>query len=380
VSKDYQIHIYKTWKEVPQSWKEVLPPTHNLQIADLAAVEYAKIKGLEPLYVMASRGNEVRALVYVQLLRFTPDFLSTAEVGPLRRGLASVLLGCLPMKLLVLGHLFRHDGQYVHFAESENASLQLYQHIVESVMALNRHNAVMFKDLPQMLKGINSVVPHLTSFDNDVSMHMHIPAEWHSFEDYKLALKHKYTQRCSKTQKAFSEVIIADMTLQDVQQHSERIHELYMMVAKKQTVSLGLLNEAYFSEFKKAMGDRLHMQGMYYKDELIAFTSATVAHGVYDMNYIGFDYAHNQKLQLYFNILFNCVDNAIKYRAHNLVLGRTALEAKAIVGCKAQEQYGYYRINNSVLRAVANRLSSDSVEQQGEQWKDRHPFKSEYYG
>jgi hypothetical protein len=97
------------------------------------------------------------------------------------------------------------------------------------------------------------------------------------------------------------------------------------------------------------------------------------------MNYIGLDYSYNQSLQLYFNLLFNCIQNAIAKRCSSLVLGRTALEAKAIVGCAPEAKYGYYKINNSILRKVADSISAQSIDAQGEQWKDRHPFKSEYY-
>jgi hypothetical protein len=378
VSSTYTIHIYKSIAEVPASWQASLPTHHNLDLTQLAAIENSKLLGMEPLYVMATQGDKVVGLMYAQLLRFKSDFLSQQNLNTFLRSASCLLLGCWPMKLLVFGHLFRHDGAYCYFADDASAA-KIHTQMVETVCALNRHNAVMFKDLEERFTGISKNIEHLTHFDNDVSMELHIPASWKNFDDYKTALKHKYTQRCNKTLKSFTEVTIRDWALQDVQHEAKNIYKLYEQVTQKQSVTLGLLNETYFPIFKESMGDKLHCQGFYHATELVAFSSAIVQDGIYDMNYIGFDYSKNQSLQLYFNILFNCINNAIQYGCHTLVLGRTALEAKAILGCTPVQKFGYYKINNGFLRHVAQRISNSTIEQQGEQWKSRHPFSSEYY-
>jgi hypothetical protein len=379
VQEHIQIHIYKSWRELPTSWDANLPLQHNLAIADLRVVEDCKMPGMQPLYVLATQGEQVLAVAYVQLLRFIPEFLSAESLGTVKRLAACAILGCWPMKLMVFGHLFRHDGDYIHFTAQAKDQLGIYRQLVDSVTALNRHNAVMFKDLPETLVDINKHVEHLVSFDNDVSMCLRIPAEWQSFDDYKAALKHKYTQRCNKTRKAFADVEIKELQAADIITNAERIFELYKQVTSKQNVTLGLLSQNYFAAFKEALGDKLHVQGLYYQGKMVAFSSAIVHNHVYDMNYIGLDYSYNQSLQLYFNLLFNCIQNAIAKRCSSLVLGRTALEAKAIVGCAPEAKYGYYKINNSILRKVADSISAQSIDAQGEQWKDRHPFKSEYY-
>ena len=97
--------------------------------------------------------------------------------------------------------------------------------------------------------------------------------------------------------------------------------------------------------------------------------------GAYDMNYIGFDYAYNQQLGLYFNMLFCCVQNAIAQGSHTLILGRTALEAKAILGCHPVPIKGYYKINNFIFRAITKQFTNRTATQQGQLWMNRHPFK-----
>ncbi len=93
------------------------------------------------------------------------------------------------------------------------------------------------------------------------------------------------------------------------------------------------------------------------------------------MFYIGFDYAENARLQLYFNILFFAVEQAISLRAPQLILGRTALEAKARLGCKPRYLQTFLFIRNPVLRAWVARMQGRFSAGEGE-WEDLHPFKA----
>jgi hypothetical protein len=93
------------------------------------------------------------------------------------------------------------------------------------------------------------------------------------------------------------------------------------------------------------------------------------------MFYIGFDYSKNEELQLYFNILFFTVEQAISLRKKKLVLGRTALEAKARLGCRPKYLSTYLYIRNPAIRQVINRLQQNINSMEGE-WENRHPFKA----
>ena len=94
---------------------------------------------------------------------------------------------------------------------------------------------------------------------------------------------------------------------------------------------------------------------------------------------IGFDYALNSSLNLYFNILFYCLEHAISLGRKKLVLGRTAPEAKAILGCEPDYRFSYYKLRNVIVNWFYQMVAGYFKEQQGDSWKDRHPFKSSYY-
>jgi hypothetical protein len=219
-----------------------------------------------------------------------------------------------------------------------------------------------------------------TPLQDDISMEMKIPTDWACISDYEKMLKHKYAQRYRKIKKAFNGVIIREFSLQDIEEHKTKIVNLYLQVSKKQIVSMGIINDHFFIELKKALENNYKVCGYFFENKLVAFSSAIEHDGEYDMNYIGFDYALNNQLNLYFNILFHCIEMAIAHKSTKLILGRTAIEAKAIAGCAPDYRFSFYKLRNNFVNWFFKKISSYFQEQQGESWKNRHPFKSEYYG
>jgi hypothetical protein len=142
---------------------------------------------------------------------------------------------------------------------------------------------------------------------------------------------------------------------------------------------MGIINHSFFEELKKSLQDDYNVCGYFHGEKLVAFSSAILHDGEYDMNYIGFDYAYNQSHNLYFNILFHCLENAMSTGCHKLILGRTAPEAKAIMGCSPDYRFSFYKLRNVIVNWFYQMVAAYFKEQQGNKWKDRHPFKSNYY-
>jgi hypothetical protein len=92
------------------------------------------------------------------------------------------------------------------------------------------------------------------------------------------------------------------------------------------------------------------------------------------MFYIGFDYKRNTELQLYFNILFFGVEQAILEHKPNAIFGRTALDAKARLGCKPRYQSTFAFVRNRWIRMITLRIQNNSQSQEGA-WEQRHPLK-----
>jgi predicted N-acyltransferase len=353
-----------------------------LHLQDLQTVLQSNIEAVKPYYVqVVDDKNQTIALVYGQILRILPKFININSLNSSLMWLTKTLLSCKKIQLLVVGHLFRHDAPYMHFqvAITEQEQGQIIQDIIDALEKKYSTTAVFLKDLPKHIGEQFINEPGYNRFKNDVGMELQIHPSWNTFTDYEQALKHKYVQRLRKTQKAFTAVQIKELSLEEITTQKQEIYNLYFQVCKNQNITLGLLNADYFIAFKKSLQENLIVHGFYLENKLIAFSTAILKDQTLDMNYIGFDYSLNSKLQLYFNMLFFFVQQAIERNCKHLFLGRTALEAKAILGCTPVTLCGYYKISNGFLSRATNWFTTKESDEQGELWQSRHPFKSEYY-
>lgn len=321
------------------------------------------------------------ALFYFQLLSVKPYHFHIPNRAFQQQAL-SIALKWVKPTLLVTGNLFRHDMLFHEFFEenvSKEKKAELYRMATQKMIERTNASGIFLKDVEKSIAEEVLKDESYSRMPDDISMEMRIPPSWMSFQDYEQALKHKYAQRCRKIRQAMQHIYITEFRENDVERYAGDMHNLYMQVVSKQMVSMGVLTPAFFTEMKKSLKDKFRVFGFFHEERLVAFSSAIQHDEDYDMNYIGFDYEKNQELNLYFNILFHCVETAIASRAHKLILGRTAIEAKAILGCEPDYRYSFYKLRNGVVNWFYQRVSKNFHDQQGEKWKERHPFKSNHY-
>jgi hypothetical protein len=377
----YSFSIYQSINDLPVNWKEFL--NENEKVCNsIEIVEKAHVDNIQNYYVVTKENNEIVYMSYFQLLNVTPKHFNISD-KPLQKFGLYLLLKTINPTMLVAGNLFRHDVLFFQVVDKKTSPEKIaayYQATLDHMIKETDASGIFLKDVkkniaPFILKDLS-----YTPLQDDISMEMKIPSDWTSMLDYEKMLKHKYAQRYRKIKKAFHGVTIKEFSLQDIEVHKTEIVHLYLQVSKKQIVSMGIINDHFIIELKKALENNYKVCGYFFENKLVAFSSAIEHDGEYDMNYIGFDYALNNQLNLYFNILFHCIEMAIAHKSSKLILGRTAIEAKAIAGCAPDYRFSFYKLRNNFVNWFFKKISTYFQEQQGEAWKNRHPFKSEYYG
>lgn len=107
---------------------------------------------------------------------------------------------------------------------------------------------------------------------------------------------------------------------------------------------------------------------------MLAFTTAVMENGSYEVYYIGYAEDNNRQYGIYPNILLHGVERAIQLNK-TLKLGRTALEAKAIIGCKPVYLNNYIKLKSKPLQLGLKYMLKTFVAERGNEWKKRSPFK-----
>ncbi len=370
-------HIHK----LPDEWHTVAAKKKGLKMANIGVQDFAGIDNLKSYYLLISEKNQVVFAGYFQLLYVKPIHFNLGEKKTQQFWL-DLALNVVKPTLLVAGNLFRHDENFFVFADEnishENKSA-VYQQAIDFMIKHTNASGIFLKDIPQELATEIEKDTSYNAMQDDISMEISVSPHWETLADYEKDLKHKYLQRSKKIRKSFDGIHIKELDEDDLKKYSHDIYQLYLQVTQKQIVSMGMLNERFFLQLKEALKTHYRVCGFFLDDKMIAFSSAILHDDIYDMNYIGIDYKYNQSHNLYFNILFHCLESAIQKKSSRLVLGRTALEAKAIMGCKPDYRYSFYKLRNAVVNWFFQRVSKYFSESQGDKWKERHPFKSAYY-
>lgn len=370
--------IYTSVAALPETWDALLPADHALQSKALSIYELIQLPDIITYYALLGRREKPYALAYFQVLQVKPKHVNTGLLQGLSAKLVPLLLRLFRPSLLVAGHLFRHDMPtfYASPALSNMEVFRAYETLIHSVSKKSCALATLVKDVPtNMVPYFQNFASSYTQLRNDISMQMQLPDNWKSLADYESALKHKYAQKFRKVRIGLNELRITELTTTQVFDNAAVIYNLYEQVSHNQAFSMGLLNEQFIPELKKAYGAKLKVWAFYEGETMVAFASAWLHKEAFDMFYIGFDYKRNAEYNLYFNILYFSIEQAILADKPLLILGRTALEAKARVGCTPRYLHTFLEIRTSWLRTlVAGKMNSQHQEEGA--WEERHPIKS----
>lgn len=371
--------VYDTAKDLPIDWNQ--QPQIKQLCLGIDSIEKAQVPNIKNYYVVTSYDDKPIFLSYYQLLSVTPLHFNLGEKKSQQVAL-SLALRIVKPTLLVAGNLFRHDVLFFQYLEQDFTAQEkaaCYQETIDFMVNYTNASGIFLKDVEKSIAPFIQQDASYIQMQEDVSMEITIPDHWKSFKDYEAELKHKYLQRCKKIRKSFEQIQIIEFDEVQIAKHAKEMELLYLQVSQKQLVSMGIINDQFFCELKSVMKDKYKVYGFFCQEKLIAFSSVIKHDDEYDMNYIGIDYAYNHQYQLYFNILFHCLENAIALDSRKLILGRTAPEAKAILGCEPDYRFSFYKLRNVIVNWFYKMVASYFHEQQGEKWKDRHPFKSSYY-
>ncbi|MCC7232991.1 MAG: GNAT family N-acetyltransferase [Bacteroidia bacterium] len=230
------------------------------------------------------------------------------------------------------------------------------------------------KDLPEEFTREDFPDSGWKIFYPDLTMQMQIRKQWKDFEDYAADLRKNYRKRARKIRDSGRGLERKEITEAEFENLSSNIRNLFLQVAMRQTVRIGIIDENYFREMFRALGPDFRMRGYYHQDELIAFASYIYHPEKLEIHYIGINYSFNHTFNLYFNLLFDAVECSIKSGKRFLEMGRTARTAKAVTGGIPVRFNDFIWTGNRITALLLGVMTKYFQKKMGEDWKKRNPF------
>jgi hypothetical protein len=202
-----------------------------------------------------------------------------------------------------------------------------------------------------------------------------IPQGVETIEDYIRLFSKKYRNRARSIFKNLAGVEIKHLSLPEIQLHEKQLYKLYEGIFEKAKFKLIKLPKNYFSSVKSIYETNFNVKAFFYEDKIIAFASCfKMPDGSLEAHYIGLDYEYNGQFNLYQNVLYGMIDEAIKNKLSKVNLGRTAAEIKTTVGAKPVDLICYIKPQNTISKLIQKPFISYL---QPAEWIPRNPFKEE---
>jgi len=391
---DFAFAVYDSVSMInAEHWnKIVVHGSEFLQLPFLTVLENEHPDNMHFHYAIIYQNNNPIAISYFQVINFTSDsFGSNVEQSDnefscvitdyLKKYLTNHLLKSadrINMRLLICGNAFvsgEHGFTCIPEAdktEAIDALADVIYRIGESEKLRGKIAIVLVKDF------YSSSVKHTKEFgeykyhDFLVEPNMVLGIHWNTFEEYLNAMSKKYRNRAKNIVKKGAEIERKHFSVNDIKVNSDQILQLYNNVHLKAKFRMASLTPSYFAEMKNILGDKFSFVGYFHEQKMIGFRTTFILEDEIEAHFVGLDYSINKELELYQNILYDYVKDALDKKAKHLFLGRTASEIKSTLGAEAVELTCYIRHRNP----LSNRIIKPFVDYlRPSEWIPRNPFK-----
>ncbi|HZF99834.1 MAG TPA: hypothetical protein VEY71_02480 [Chitinophagales bacterium] len=374
VALSQDLILFDRLQDAAQHWQTVSTNPYPFDFHRLRAIEETMADAVKPVYATAIQNGTV-ATFYFQFIPFRAQYFdSPFKKYGLTRKLESLVVG-ERLSFLMCGNLIAIDVPGYHFESvaSDTSRLDVLQRVLHRVETQHRPSITTVKDVDDDLFA-QLLDTGYADFGTDLTMALTINPRWKSFEDYTEALKHKYAQRVRKLQRAAAGIERRAIAAADFSQHRAAFQKLFLEVTKRQSIRILIPPMQYFEDLL-THDARFTIVGYFENHQPVLFATYFNHGDLTEVHYVGIDYAANERCSLYFNMMFDSVARAIENGSSTLELGRTARQAKAILGGEPVYFKTAIRFHNPVARWVFDTLRRRFAQKAGADWEPRHPFK-----
>jgi hypothetical protein len=237
-------------------------------------------------------------------------------------------------------------------------------------------SAILLKDFHKPLQPTQLFEDEkYSNFFVEPNLVVDIPAEVDSLTNYIALFSKKYRNRAKSIFKSIEGVEVKYLNKDEIKAHEKQLYKLYEGIFEKAKFKLIKLPKDYFSTVKGIYEKEFTVKAFFKDEKIIAFASSfLMPDASLEAHYIGFDYELNNQYNLYQNILYGMIDEAIKNSRSKVNLGRTAAEIKTTVGAKAENLICYIKPQNTISKLIQKPFISFL---QPAEWIPRNPFKEE---
>jgi predicted N-acyltransferase len=340
--------------------------------ADLPATDWAKVQEVAPTVFMdprflatverafASQGRFHHAIVvdraerpvaWASLCTFPVDVLTLAGPGlqTLARGARAVFPGLGFLRALFVGLPVSLGQSHLAIApDAEPAAVvAALAEALETIAARERAWLVVWKEFDPA--GAARLAPLLAQgYRRAESPAMHeLDVRFKDFADYCAALTSHYRYDIRRSERKFRASGLRVAQLHDPAEirrvYTGEVHRLYEAVVAKSPVKLEVLPIEFFHELVRQLPGMVSLTTIADGDRIVAFNWGLMDGRVHHYLFCGQDYTVARDADLYFNLMYHQLDDALRRGPERIEVGQTADAFKARLGCRPTPRYFFVK-------------------------------------
>ena len=326
-------------------------------------------ENVKVIYGCYSFGNEVKGCFPIYFYDFSLN-KSIRENNPVKKILGKLIKA----KILLMGQIFSTGTNYPFGDYLRDQHFQKELHLfLQGVAARYKAKAILWKDFFSVCDALEE--NGYFSFKYQPAMIMAIDNHWETMHDYEQSLSSKYRIRLSRARNKMKGITWKTLNKEEIIHSQADLHQLYIGILSEATFKMATVPESYFSSMKEAFKERYNIMAGYLDGKLVCFYSTLVNGETLEANLAGFEEETNLKMQLYLNMLFLMVENAIKLKVGKLNFYRTAMEIKSSVGAVGMDTMVYIKPTSKWFAPLFPILIP-WFSPKNLVWKARSPFKA----
>ncbi|OLB80391.1 MAG: hypothetical protein AUI15_41870 [Actinobacteria bacterium 13_2_20CM_2_66_6] len=340
--------------------------------ADLPAADWAKAREVAPSVFMdprflatverafAAQGRfhhatvvdrHERPVAWASLCTFPVDVLTLAGPGlqALASGARAVLPGLGFMRTLFVGLPVSLGQSHLAIAPDAEpgAVVAALDEALETIAARERPWLVIWKEFDPA--GAARLAPLLARGYRRAELPaMHeLDVRFKDFADYCGALKSHYRYDIRRSERKLRTSGFRVAQLHDAAEirrvYTAPVHRLYEAVVAKSPVKLEVLPIEFFHELVRQLPGLVSLTTIADGDRIVAFNWGMMDGRVHHYLFCGMDYAVAHDVDLYFNLMYHQLDDALRRGPERVQVGQTADAFKARLGCRSTPRYFFVK-------------------------------------
>jgi len=337
---NFRIDSYRSIEHAPQAvWDSIAPRKYiGLETHHLKAIERSGINDdIAPYYLVVSDNDRPVAITHFFLMDIDLSKLGSDISSETQSTLKFWNPDFMKFKMLECGFISAL-GETI-WADNDNLPV-VSRSVVREMENVGKQNSaefILIRDIPyhkyRLYKGLEEegFIPVL-GFPTAA-----MELRWNTFEDYVTALKGS-TRR--NVRNHVSKLIPQEITVELIRDPGEyltRLESLWNQVSQRaEEYEHEKLTASYFQEINRCLPDRSQIIAIRRQGEIVAFCLCLEGDEEYFVAHLGIDYRYNNQYDLYFNLHFSALQEAMARRKKRINFGITTYHFKLLIGCELQ--------------------------------------------